>query len=128
MIRDVWLTKGTSTAPGTSRLPTCHLTYLTTAPQRLEAFKGCFRIARRVLYSAIIGGRRLRTYRCDAPHFTGSQSTIAHSVGAGECHQERAGSPLPYPAFSSSVSSVSECFFTISAVIVRSPAFLLPGT
>jgi hypothetical protein len=35
---------------------------------------------------------------------------------------------MPYPAFSSSIGSVSACFFTISAVIARSFTFLLPGT
>jgi hypothetical protein len=34
----------------------------------------------------------------------------------------------PYPAFSSSIGSVRLCFFTISAVIVSSVTFLLPGT
>ena len=34
----------------------------------------------------------------------------------------------PYPAFSSSIGNVRLCFFTISAVIVSSVIFLLPGT
>ena len=57
---------------------------------------------------------------------TAAQPLNAYS--ARKRHSREPGPKLPYPAFSSSVSSVSECFFTISAVIVRSPAFLLPGT
>ena len=43
-------------------------------------------------------------------------------------HRFQEGKPVLYPAFSSSIGRVSECFFTISDVMASSFTFLLPGT